>query len=352
MKTDINAKQMQDFLLFREIWYPAELRGPAKEPAPATAPSESQAFAIQRYQEMTAGQGTLPWNAVVSIQEVKMQVDFGQGLGKSTFNISKLWASSKKNSDAEQNLCIGFEKVGIDSSGRMSGFVELQNFRVRTGIRWPADASSATRAPLVQASVGFDHLRVKGAFDYQPFIVADISFFEALMYNVRQSEGKENDRLVAILNGGKIQVFCTALAGAQGLALTQAFERLIEEKREAYQESLHELDKFLRRRSVFPSASYTATTTDTTATKTLLQPIKEGFSLHTDVVVSLNAIDLGVFPTTFFDNQILKVEAVDAQARFAVATTEHRTHSAFGMRLGQVRVALSSGKQAAHQSSR
>ena len=30
MKMDINAKQMQDFLLFREIWYPKEIRGTAE----------------------------------------------------------------------------------------------------------------------------------------------------------------------------------------------------------------------------------------------------------------------------------------------------------------------------------
>ena len=161
----------------------------------------------------------------MSIQELKMKVDFGPNIGQSTFLVEKLWASSKKNSDAEQNLCVGFEKVGVDSSGRMSGFVELSNFRVRTSIRWPEDLRTSTRAPLVQASVGFDHLRVKAAFDYQPFGVADISMFEALMYNVRQPDN-QNDRLVATLDGGKVQVFVTALAGAQILALTQAFERL------------------------------------------------------------------------------------------------------------------------------
>ncbi|RMD40851.1 hypothetical protein DV735_g4267, partial [Chaetothyriales sp. CBS 134920] len=347
VKTDLNAKQMQDFLLFREIWYPAELRGKAKSAEPPPRPSETQAFAIQKYQQMTVGQGTLPWNAIVSIQELKMRVDWGPTLGKSTFNIKKFWVSSNKNSDAEQNLCIGFDKVGVESSGRMSGFVELQNVRVRSGIRWPAYALEATRAPLIQASIGFDHLRVKGAFDYQTFLVADVSYFEPLMYNVHKVGGRENDRLVAILSGGKIQVFCTALAGAQGLALFQAFERLVEEKREAYEESLQELDKFLRRRSAFPSVANTTPPADSSTTRTAaaLAPIDEGFSLHTDVVVSLKAIDLGVFPSTFFDNQILKVTTIDTQTRFAVATTKQRTHSALGMRLGEVRVALASVSQ-------
>ncbi|EXJ64029.1 hypothetical protein A1O7_00364 [Cladophialophora yegresii CBS 114405] len=344
MKTDINAKQLQDFLLFREIWYPPELRSRSKPSTSAASPLDQQAYAMQRYQELS-GKGTLPWHAIVSVQELQLVVDLGQGLGKSVFTVSKLWASSRKNSDSEQNLCIGFDRVGIDSTGRMSGFVELENMRLRTSIHWPEDAAAKARAPLVQASIGFEHFRVKAAFDYQPFAVADISFFDFLMYNVRHGQKHDSDRLVGIVNGGKVQVFCTTGTAAQGLALVQAFERLVQEKQEAYKTSLRDLDKFLRRKSVFPSNSWTAPVP-------ARQHREEGvskkgtFTLHTDVIVTLGALDAGVFPNTFFDNQILKVEATDVQARFAVATTQGKTHSGLGMTLGQLRVALSSVNRA------
>ncbi|KEF57802.1 uncharacterized protein A1O9_05722 [Exophiala aquamarina CBS 119918] len=336
MNIDINAKQVQDFLLFREIWYPAELRRASKPTTSIATTQDQQAYAMQRYQEISA-QGTLPWHAIISIQEIKLQVDLGQGLGKSVLTISKLWASSKKNNDSEQNLCIGFDRVGIDSTGRMSGFVELQNMKARTSIRWPIDSEAHRRAPLVQASIAFEHLRVKASFDYQPFAVADISSFEFLMYNVRQGRGSATDRLVGILDGGKVQIFCTTATAGQALALVQAFERLVQEKQEAYQTSLRDLDKFLRRKSVFPSSSWVTPPSQLKEKSTS----KGTFSLHTDVVVTLKALDLGAFPTTFFDTQILKVEATDVQARFAVATTEGKTHSGLGMSLGQVRVALS-----------
>ncbi|ETI27949.1 hypothetical protein G647_00398 [Cladophialophora carrionii CBS 160.54] len=344
MKTDINAKQLQDFLLFREIWYPPELRGRAKPSTAAASPLDQQAYAMQRYQELS-GKGTLPWHAIVSVQELQLVVDLGQGLGKSVFTVSKLWASSRKNSDSEQNLCIGFDRVGIDSTGRMSGFVELENMRLRTSIHWPEDAAAKARAPLVQASIGFEHFRVKAAFDYQPFAVADISFFDFLMYNVRQGHKHESDRLVGIVNGGKVQVFCTTGTAAQGLALVQAFERLVQEKQEAYKTSLRDLDKFLRRKSMFPSNSWTAAVPARQQKED--GPNKKGtFTLHTDVIVTLGGLDAGVFPNTFFDNQILKVEATDVQARFAVATTEGKTHSCLGMSLGQLRVALSNVNRA------
>ncbi|KIW16218.1 hypothetical protein PV08_06269 [Exophiala spinifera] len=339
MKTDINAKQLQDFLLFREIWYPAELRGSSKPSASVATAQDQHVYAMQRYQEISA-RGTLPWHAIVSMQEIKLAVDFGQGLGKSVFTISKLWASSKKNNDSEQNLCIGFDRVGIDSSGKMSGFVELDNMRLRTSIRWPEDSSRRVRAPLVQASISFEHFRVKAAFEYQPFAVADISFFEFLMYNVRQGQGFDSDRLVGIVDGGKVQVFVTTSTAAQAFALVEAFERLIQEKQEAYETSLQDLDKFLRRRSNFPSSSWTAPTPDPQLKGH--PPPKRTFALHTDVVVGLREVDIGCFPNTFFDDRLLKAEATEVQARFAVATTDGKTHSGLGMTLGELRVALSS----------
>lgn len=341
MRSDVNAKQLQDFLLFREIWYPHELRQVPSTPPPPVSTNETQANVLARYQQV-ATTGTFAWNAVVSVQELKVQLDLGQGLGKSVFTIAKLWVSSNKDSDSEQNLCLGFEKIGVESTGRMSGFVELQDFRVRTSIRFPHDALSTKGAPLVQGSIGFDHLRVKAAFDYQPFAVADISLFQFLIYNVHSKDDEERDRLVGILNGDKVQVFITPTSVAQSLGLYQAVERLIQEKEAAYQAQLRELDRFLRRKSVFPSSTFTNTTVNTDDENVQSDASRGVFNLHTDVIVTLKAINIGIFPGTFFDNQIFKVEATEAQARFAVSTRSGKTHSGLGLTLGELRVALSS----------
>ena len=340
MNAAINVKQLQDFLLFREIWYPPELRhasvGPTSRKSKKTA--DTQAYVIQRYQQVAAT-SAFQWNAVVSIQELKVQLDLGQGLGKSLFTISKLWVSTKKNSDWEQNLCIGFEKVAMESTGRMSGFIELQNFRVRTSIRWPLMEKGFQQTPLVQASLGLDQLRIKAAFDYQPFAVADISTLEFLMYNLRPTHKGDKDSLVGILDGDKLQVFCTTSTASQSLALYQAIERLIQEKEADYEASLRELDRYLRRKSAFPSSIWTESSANDAEDANIVQ--EAPISLHTDVVVTLRAINVGVFPNSFFDNQMLKVEATDAQARFAVSARENKTHSGLGLTLGQLRVALS-----------
>ena len=334
MKVLVNARQLQDFLLFREIWSPPDM-GLSSTPS---LPSEPQAFNVQRYQQVAAA-SAFPWNATVSIAELDIILDLGQSLGKSSFVISGFWISSKKTSDWEQILCLGLRSAGVDSKGRMNGFIELQDLQVRTSITWPRREQAQNETPLIQASLGFVRLRARAAFDYQAFLVADITMFDFLMYNVRDSGQLGEDRLVGILDGDKVQVYCTATSASQGLALGQAFERLFQEKQAAYEASLRDLEKFMRRKS-----SVNPILTMRLAKKAEVSKAhdesKTPSRLHTDVVINLRSVKLGAFPSTFYDNQLFRVEALDASARFGVFVRDNKIHSDLGMNLGSFRVAL------------
>lgn len=343
MKILVNAKQLQDFLLFREIWMPAEIRQSSSAPVANTNTPQSQSFSIQRYQEVAAT-GAFPWNATVSIAELDVQLDLGQAIGKSAFVINSFWVSSKKNSDWEQNLCLGFDKVGVDSTGRMSGFVALQDFKIRTSITWPEREKALNQTPLVQGSLGFSKLRIKASFDYQAFLVADITSFEFMMYNVRNGPNASGDRLVAMLDGDSVQVFCTTTTASQGLALYQAFVKLAQEKRTNYEASLKEIERFMKRKSIAHPANLTG---PLITTSTEEKETKSPISLHTDVVVTLKAVNMGAFPSTFFDHQVFKLEALDAQARFAVSMNGGKIHSGLGLTLGQLRIGLAGIKRPA-----
>jgi hypothetical protein len=342
MKVLVNAKQLQDFLLFREIWVPPEIRQTASTPAPPSSSLQSQTYLVQRYQQVAAT-GAFPWNATVSIAELDVQLDLGQAIGKSAFMISNFWISSKKNSDWQQNLCLGFQKVGVDSTGRMSGFVALQDFKMRTSIQWPAREMALNQTPLVQGSLAFSQLRIKAAFDYQAFLVADITSFRFMMYNIRNSAHAKGDQLVAILDGEAVQVFCTTTTASQALALYQAFQRLVQEKRTNYETSLTEIEKFMKRKSVAHPASPPAQRTLETVHEDKVA--KSPISLHTDVLVTLNAVNMGVFPNTFSDHQVFKLEALNAQARFAVTMDNGKIHSILGLTLGQLRIGLAGVKK-------
>ncbi|OJD19837.1 hypothetical protein AJ78_00196 [Emergomyces pasteurianus Ep9510] len=346
-KVQINAKQVQDFLLFREIWVPPEgppegppTRGPVTPLQPAT---DTYAYIVQRYQQMTAA-SSFPWNAVIAITQLDIQLDLGQTLGKSEFTIKDLWLLSKKTSDWEQNLCIGFEDIVIESRGRLSGLIRLHQFNIRTSIQWPDYDQKSYQTPLIQASVGFNRLQAKVSFEYQPFLVADVTSFVFFMYNVRNTSVSQKDYLVSILEGDRFQIFCTSFTASQGLALYQTLQRFLQEKQTAYQSSLKEIERFLRRKSAmgFGESLHQQATGAQTAKEDDDKSQKMPISLQTEVVVNLKSINIGAFPSTFHDHQIFKLVALDAEARFSVAAEEGRIHSGLGLTLGQLRVALSS----------
>jgi hypothetical protein len=340
-KTSINAKQLQDLLLFREIWLPPEIRN-AQSSNPHSQPSQADDYLVQRYQSVAAA-AAFPWNATVSIAELGVELDLGQSIGKTSFTMSNLWASSQKTSNWEQNLCIGIDDVAANSHGRMSGFIELNKFGIRTSICWPEESQNSRRTPLIQASVGFRRLRAKAAFDYQAFAFGDIEGFDFLMYNVRNPRAEDQDRLVAVLDCEKAYVFCTSTSPAQAFGLYQAFDRLVQEKQAAFDQSLKDIEKHLRRDSTTPPSR--PAPVQRAESKLKEAESRTPFALHTDVVVTVGAISVGAFPGTFFDSQILKFEATNIQARFAVGLENGRIHSGLGMTLGQLQVALGSVKR-------
>ncbi|KAK4506091.1 hypothetical protein PRZ48_004056 [Zasmidium cellare] len=342
----INGKQFQDLLLFREIWIPPEIRnaaaaaGPAASSVPSTRPDD---FLVQRYQTVAAA-AAFPWNATVSIAKLAVDLDLGQSIGKSSFTITNLWASQQKSSNWEQNLCVGMDEMAINSTGRMSGFIQLAKLGVRTSIKWPegSNQSESRKTPLIQASLGFRKLRAKAAFDYQAFAFGDIESFDFLMYNVRDSSGK-SDRLVAVLDCEKAYVFCTSTSPAQAVGLYQAFDRLVQEKQTAYVQSLRDIEKHMRRESTVVPTRFGPPIPDSPV-KTK-EDKKSPIKLHTDVVVTMGAICFGVYPSTFFDSQMLKLEANNIQARFAVGLERGKITSGLGMTLGQLQVGLSQARR-------
>ncbi|KXJ92423.1 fermentation associated protein [Microdochium bolleyi] len=334
----VNARQLQDFLLFREIWLPRDVRATPAVPLAKETSDLSQGHLMQRYQQVAAT-AAFPWTASLSITALNVKVDLGQSLGKSEFSINDFWISSKKTSDWEQNLCLGFREIGMDFKGRLSGFITLQTFKLRTSIEWPERKQALNKTPRIQASIGFRQFRMKGAFDYQAFLVADITSMEFLMYNVRQGRG---DRLVAIVDAGAVQIFGVTSSASQVVALWQAIQKLIAERKAGFESSLKDIEKFIQRRSTIAAGAGAGTVVPPTPKKLPEDDIaaKSPISLDTDVIVVLKTLNLGVFPSTFSDRQVFKLEASNAQLRFAASMENQRIHSVLGLTLGQLRIGL------------
>ncbi|KAJ5550480.1 hypothetical protein N7535_001578 [Penicillium sp. DV-2018c] len=337
MKVAVNAKQVQDSLLFKEIWLPADSESNPNDTVQPVS-SEPQAYIVQRYQQVAAA-SAFPWNITIAIEKLEIQLDLGSTLGKAQFAIVDLWVSTGKTSEKGQNMCINFSSIAIEGKGRMSGMVELGKLKIHTSIEWP-DSREAGKTPLIQASIAFHHLHAKVSFDYQPFLVAQISMFSFLMYNVRNTSGTQSQRLFSLLEGDEVQVFCTSLTASQTLALFQAWQRLIQDVQAAYRASLRDVERYLQRKASTLPEHPEINAKDLTK-KDEDEGEKAPISLHTGVVVNVRHVNLGAFPSSFLDNQIFKVHAYDADARFSVSLEDTKIHSALGLTLGQLRVALS-----------
>jgi hypothetical protein len=105
-------------------------------------------------------------------------------------------------------------------------------------------------------------------------------------------------------------------------------------------QSLTDIEKHVRRESTVVPTRFGPKIPDSPVIER--SRINMGISLHTDVVLTMGTISFGVFPSTFFDAQILKLEANNIQARFAVGLERDKIHSGLGMTLGQLQVALAS----------
>lgn len=339
IKSQLNIKQFQDFLLFREIWLPEEIR--KSSPAPIIRSPEPSPMLVQRYHRVAATKA-FPWNTTVSISEVDLQLDLGQSLGKNSLLISNLWMDSRKSSDWEQTMSLGFDAIKVTSVGRLSGFIHLKNMKVRTSIHWLSGADEVVQTPLIQASLGFEQLQVKASFDYQAFLLADITSFHFLMYNLQKAGEKAGDQLVGVLDGDKIQIYCTTLSASQGLALYQAFLRLRQEKIDAFNISLKDVERYLNRRS---QSNFTASDPAPIQLNRESPQPPAFLSLYTDVVVMLKEVSIGIFPSTFYDTQVFKLDALNASAQFGVGMEVKKLHSKLEMTLGELRIALATIKR-------
>lgn len=343
IKARVNGKQMSDFLLFKALWTP----DPTEERKPPAVTSEGPSpLLVERYQQV-ASTKAFPSNTMMVISEVDLQVDLGQSIGKTSLSISNLWVSSQKTSDWEQTLCMGFDSIRVESKGVIGGFINLKNMKLRSSINWDSKEDSNISTPLVEASIGFQQLESHMFFDYEPFLLADIIGFAFVMNNQPEKfpGSKNGDRLVAHLDGEKIQIFVTTKSASCGLAVFQRFQKLAQETQATYELALHEALRSKARWQGLPEDTLLSPETPKAVARKnkLPQPEDKGriLSLHTDVVVHLREIHIGSFPNKFENDKVFKVEARDARAGFEAEREGGKIRSKLEMTLGHLSVALS-----------
>jgi len=338
-----NAKQVQDILLFRQIWFPENIKSQCSiKPATPVSREQVDEMLMDKYRHVTQV-AAFPWNVIINLKKTILDVDLGQSIGRSTVEVQNIWASSEKTSGWKQELCIGVDKITAASVGRLDCAVELTDGQVRTVIEWSVEKDKEHQTPMIQASFKLSDLMCKAAFDHQPFIFAHLGGLSFIMYNNRDGEHNVADRLIATLNLDHAYTYLTASSPAQAFAVYQTFDRLIQEKQNAFKESVNDVQRQLQRPSI--STPFAVESMRPLIEAAAKSKSKSHFRLKTDVVVQINNVNVGIYPSTFFDSQVLKADAVDCRARFAVDVQEDKIHSDLGLVLGRVYVALAQPKR-------
>lgn len=317
---DVNLKQSQDLELFQDIWTPQNILGESHSHTslatfsqlPGTLqqqinPSMLDGAVMRKYRRVTSTTA-IPWCFDFCLANIKGKIDLGQAVGKATFTLDKLWLSSQKSSNWEQNLSIGFDEIKVISKGRFGGVVSLRKIQLSTAIMWQKHNGTIYPVPLVQAIMGVESLEARATFDYHSFAILAINALHVSMFNQRDKNFVLNDRLAVVGNCDSIYVFATSLAASNILDLYYTIERMRREAHASY-------DAILR-----DSANVTS---DDSERKTKTTPLQMFDRLRTFLDVNINLLSVHIYPDTLMDSQVFTINVEGAEARYSQEIEVH-----------------------------
>ena len=157
---------------------------------------------------------------------------------------------------------------------------------------------------------------MKAAFEYQTFIIATFSTLDFIMYNVRDRSSSHEDRLVCTVESDQFQAYCTTQTSAQVYALYQSFQRLVQEKKQAYENSLKDIRRFYQNNAARPAASKSSPSLGVDKPPLDSQVDRAPLQLQTNVVVRLKYVNIGAS-----SNSTLWVPPLDSEFLLKIKTS-------------------------------
>lgn len=328
IQSSVNIRQIQDLLVFRDVWTPQRAQMDA---ASAVDDSDATQF-VERYRQISTA-AAFPWVLLMRVEAVTVAVDLGQSIGRNNVAMDNLWLRSTKSVDWRQSLCMGLSRVEVSCNGRVGGQASLEDTRIMTTIAWQV-GEKEQQTPLISVSLSVSRVFAKASFDYQSFAFTDVSDLTFIMYNVRDTQAPGTDRLVARINAVTADVFCLATSSAQALSLYQTYARLVQEKATAYDQARDELKMPTSARSI------RATTPHVDGDRKPRRVSGAAISLRSHVIADIGRLRFGCFPSSFSDSQILKIEAATIHASVLIGVMRAQIQSNLRLRLGRLVVSF------------
>jgi hypothetical protein len=305
----INMKQYQDLELFKDIWFPKqyfETQVRERKASISEAPRDLSDLATNksisnRFKEVSTTYA-FPWVITFIMSNTKLQVDFGQSLGKFNLQLDNMWLVSRKSSNWSQELQIGLDRIALESAGRLGGNFEANNINLHTAIAWKLGSTTTLDVPLILISGGIDKLSLKLSFDYHVFALAYILGLSMDVFNQKNEVSISKDHLLVKFNCVAAEAYATSLTASNLWNIQNTISRMIQEKRRSYKETLRD-----------SSATTLKPELRRTLTDDILETVKK---LESNILLTFGHLLIYIYPSSFDDSKVLVLKLDESRAYF------------------------------------
>jgi hypothetical protein len=326
INTEINIKQSQDLELFQDIWFPGKMLSSdystsmgrqstshldqiSQELFKQSSGGLMDGAIIKKYRKVTSTTA-IPWRFDFTVENVKGTADLGQAVGLVTFKTNKFWLSSRKSSNWEQNLVLGFDEIGLESEGRLGGILSLKKIQLSTAIMWQRHEGGVHPVPLVQAILGVERIESRISFDFHSFALVYVNALHLSMFNQRDRNYILNDRLAAVGHCDTIAIYGTSLAASNILDLYYTLKRMRREANASYDAILRDSAK---PGAAKPKSKLSSDENDNDTFKAF-KPFEK---LRTFLDFNVNLVSVYIYPDSLVDMQVFTITVRGAEARYS-----------------------------------
>uniref|UniRef100_A0A060TBT7 ARAD1D34562p n=1 Tax=Blastobotrys adeninivorans TaxID=409370 RepID=A0A060TBT7_BLAAD len=342
---DVNMKQMQELELFMDIWRPRGLnvQTPVDTKKPEATTDTTDSGMVYRYHRASTTTA-MPWSISLEIVNTKGQADLGQSVAKLSLHLDRFWLASRKKSNWEQSMVLGFDSIYLDSEGRIGGAIWLNQLEVRTAIMWPtADEDKDDQdfvVPLVQAVLKAGSVQCCLSLDFHMFMIAQLKQVGLSMTNQRERDEDGavagDDRLLVVGNCDSVDISMTGLAASHILDIYHTIARIRKESNASYNAILQDSAKGEDGKGTKgnkPGDKGQNRHRDHTLSNVIAK-------LRTVLDINIGGINLSIFPNRFTDSLAFIMSVNQASAGYGQGKENQYLESSVNLRIKDFVVAL------------
>lgn len=321
----VNIQQRQDLDLFRDFWWPRNMKTFVTTNALVSPQKKSFGSLIKEVSTTTA----FPWVVSLIIMKTNVKVDLGSSLGTLSIYTENFNTLSIKSIDWDHNLKIQFDLLSLESVGRLSGNLCAQNMRMTSAISWKLH-DEVLKIPLVLLSFGIGSLQTKISLDYHPFFIFEINNIGITTFN--QREKSQADKLKSSIKIENFRVFMTALTASNFVDIYTIGLRITQEIHLSYKQVLNDanIDKYNEdtpKENISPSETF----------RSMIEKLETYFD------VNIGSLRIQVYPSNLLDSQALVINIGKNKASFYQKTVSEMLNKLL-LDISNINVSLSGFK--------